>query len=156
MAAHRAVAWVAAGGLGMLDELVASFTATGLRVICDVTGQVRQLPEAADLTAYRLIQESLTNTAKHAAGTSASIRLAFRPETLALAVEDHGPPAGGSGAGLAAGSGIGEEGHGIIGMRERAAALGGWLTAGPRAEGGFQVLAELPAPTPPAPVGAAP
>ena len=61
-------------------------------------------------------------------------------------MEDHGPPAAGSGAGLAAGSGIGEEGHGIIGMRERAAALGGWLTAGPRAGGGFRVLAELPAP----------
>jgi signal transduction histidine kinase len=121
-----------------------------------VTGQVRQLPEAADLTAYRLIQESLTNAAKHAAGTSASIRLAFRPEALALAVEDHGPSPGGSGVGLAAGSGIGEEGHGIIGMRERAAALGGWLTAGPRAGGGFRVLAELPAPAPPAPVGAAP
>ncbi|HYX62461.1 MAG TPA: histidine kinase, partial [Streptosporangiaceae bacterium] len=157
-----------AGGLGRLDELIVSFTATGLRVTCEVTGQARQLPEAVDLTAYRLIQESLTNTAKHAAGTSASIRLAFRPKTLALAVEDHGPPAGGSGAslatgsgaglvsGLEAGSGVGEEGHGIIGMRERAAALGGWLTAGPRAEGGFRVLAELPAPTPPAPVGAAP
>jgi signal transduction histidine kinase len=86
-----------AGGLGRLDELIASFTATGLRVTCDVTGQARQLPEAVDLTAYRLIQESLTNTAKHAAGTSASIRLAFRPGALALAVEDHGPPAGGSG-----------------------------------------------------------
>ena len=143
-----------AGGLARLDELIASFAATRLRVTCDVTGQVRQLPEAVDLTAYRLIQESLTNTAKHAAGTSASIRLAFRPGALALAVEDDGPPTAGSGAGLAAGpeagSGIGEEGHGIIGMRERAAALGGWLTAGPRAGGGFQVLAELPAPTPPA------
>jgi signal transduction histidine kinase len=147
-----------AGGLARLDELIASFAATRLQVTCDVTGQVRQLPEAVDLTAYRLIQESLTNTAKHAAGTSASIRLAFRPGALALAVEDDGPPTAGSGAGLAAGpeagSGIGEEGHGIIGMRERAAALGGWLTAGPRAGGGFQVLAELPAPTPPAPVGA--
>ena len=106
-------------------------------------------------TAYRLIQESLTNTAKYAAGTSASILLAFRPGALALAVEDDGPPPGGSGAGLAAGSGagsrIGDEGHGIIGMRERAAALGGWLTAGPRADGGFRVLAELPAP-----VGATP
>ena len=148
-----------AGGLGRLDELIASFTATGLRVTCDVTGPVRPLPEAVDLTAYRLIQESLTNTAKHAAGTSASIQLAFRPRALALAVEDDGPLAGGSGAGLAAGSGagsgIGDEGHGIIGMRERAAALGGWLTACPRAEGGFRVLAELPAP-PPAPTGAAP
>jgi len=148
------------GGLGRLDELIASFTATGLQVTCDVTGQVRQLPEAVDLTAYRLIQESLTNTAKYAAGTSALVKLAFRPEALELAVEDDGPPTGrsrvGLGAGPAAGSGMAEEGHGIIGMRERAAALGGWLTAGPRAGGGFRVLAQLPAPTPPAPAGAAP
>jgi signal transduction histidine kinase len=137
-----------AGGLGRLDELIASFAATGLQVTCDVTGQVRQLPEAVDLTAYRVIQESLTNTAKHAAGTSASVRLAFRPGALELAVEDDGPPSGGSQ--------IGDEGHGIIGMRERAVALGGWLSAGRRAGGGFRVLAELPAPPPPAPAGTAP
>jgi signal transduction histidine kinase len=134
-----------AGGLGRLDELIASFAATGLQVTCDVTGQVSPLPEAVDLTAYRLIQESLTNTAKHAAGTSASVRLAFRPGALALAVEDDGPPDGRSGAAPTAGPVVGEEGHGIIGMRERAAALGGWLSAGPRAGGGFRVLAELPA-----------
>jgi signal transduction histidine kinase len=139
------------GGLGRLDELIASFTATGLQVTCDVTGQVRQLPEAVDLTAYRLIQESLTNTAKHAAGTSASIRLAFGPGVLALEVEDDGPPAGSSRDVLTAGPGVGEEGHGIIGMRERAAALGGKLSAGPRAAGGFRVLAELPAPASTAP-----
>jgi len=127
-----------AGGLGRLDELIDSFAATGLRVTCDVTGQVRQLPEAVDLTAYRVIQESLTNTAKHAAGASAVIRLAFGPGVLALAVEDDGP--------CAAAGAEGAEGHGIIGMRERAAALGGWLTAGPCRGGGFRVLAELPAP----------
>ena len=129
-----------AGGLGRLDELIDSFAATGLRVSCDVTGQVRPLPEAVDLTAYRLIQESLTNTAKHAAGAAAAIRLAFRPEVLALAVEDNGPLIASAAAG---GS---DDGHGIIGMRERAAALGGWLSAGPRPTGGFRVLAELPAP----------
>ena len=132
-----------AGGLGRLDELIESFAATGLQVTCDVTGQVRQLPEAVDLTAYRVIQESLTNTAKHAAGASAVVRLAFRPAVLALAVEDDGP--------LVARDAEGAEGHGIIGMRERAAALGGWLAAGPRRGGGFRVLAELPAPA-----GAAP
>jgi len=126
-----------AGGLGRLDELIDSFAATGLQVTCDVTGQVRQLPEAVDLTAYRVIQESLTNTAKHAAGASAVIRLAFGPGVLALAVEDDGP--------CAAAGAEGAEGHGIIGMRERAAALGGWLTAGPCRGGGFRVLAELPA-----------
>jgi signal transduction histidine kinase len=134
-----------AGGLARLDELIGSFTATGLRVTCRVTGPARPLPEATDLTAYRVIQESLTNTARHAAGAPATVRLAFRPGVLALAVEDDGPAAAGDG-GLAAG-------HGIIGMRERATAVGGWLTAGPRDGGGFQVLAELPAP---AQAGAAP
>ncbi len=132
-----------AGGLGRLDELIDSFTATGLRVTCDVTGQARPLPEAVDLTAYRVIQESLTNTAKHAAGASAVVRLAFGPGVLALAVEDDGP--------LVA---EGAEGHGIIGMRERAVAVGGWLTAGPRGGGGFRVLAELPAPASAAPASA--
>lgn len=125
-----------ARGLGRLGELVDSFAATGLQVTCDVTGQARQLPEAVDLTAYRVIQESLTNTAKHAAGSAVSVRLAYRPHVLVLAVEDDGPCAGQPD----------ESGHGILGMRERAAALGGWLSAGPRAEGGFRVLAELPAP----------
>lgn len=132
-----------AGGLGRLDELIESFAATGLRVTCDVTGQARPLPEAVDLTAYRVIQESLTNTAKHAAGASAVVRLAFGPGVLALAVEDDGP--------LVA---EGAEGHGIIGMRERAVAVGGWLTAGPRGGGGFRVLAELPAPASAAPASA--
>jgi signal transduction histidine kinase len=134
-----------AGGLARLDELIESFTATGLHVTCHVTGKVRPLPEATDLTAYRVIQESLTNTAKHAAGAPAAIRLAFRPGVLALVVEDDGP--------RTAGDDEYRAGHGIIGMRERATAVGGWLTAGPRDGGGFQVLAELPAP---APAGAAP
>jgi signal transduction histidine kinase len=115
-------------------------------VTCDVTGLARPLPDAVDLTAYRLIQESLTNTAKHAAGTSASIRLTFRPGALALTVEDDGPPARGSAAKRAADGEAGQIGHGIIGMRERAAALGGRLSAAPRPEGGFRVTAELPTP----------
>jgi signal transduction histidine kinase len=129
-----------AGRLSTLDELIDSFATTGLRVICNVTGQSRPLPDAVDLTVYRLIQESLTNTAKHAAGTSASIRLDFRPDTLALTVEDDGPSV------LATGQPVtgGTMGHGIIGMRERAAALGGRLSASPRPEGGFRVTAELP------------
>jgi signal transduction histidine kinase len=125
-----------AGGLGRLDDLIGSFAATGLNVTCYVTGEARPLPEAVDLTAYRVIQESLTNTAKHAAGASASVRLTFRPGVLALAVEDDGPGA----------SGNGHVGHGLIGMRERAAAVGGWVSAGPRGGGGFQVRAELPLP----------
>jgi signal transduction histidine kinase len=159
-----------AAGLARLEELIGSFAATGLKVTCEVIGQARPLPEAVDLTAYRLIQESLTNTAKHAAGACASVRLTYRPGVLALAVEDDGPhavgdddgpptcrddgadhdgvhhggayPAGAAGHG---GAGNGEVGHGLIGMRERAAVVGGWVSAGPHG-GGFRVLAELPLP----------
>ncbi|GLH99816.1 two-component sensor histidine kinase [Phytohabitans aurantiacus] len=135
-----------AGRLDRLEELVATFTATGLRVTWNVTGSARPLPDAVDLTAYRLIQESLTNTAKHAAGASASIRLDFRPGTLALTVEDDGPATPGAAARPATGAEAGQAGHGIIGMHERATALGGRLTASPRPEGGFRVTAELPTP----------
>jgi signal transduction histidine kinase len=131
-----------AAGLARLEELISSFAATGLTVTCEVTGQARPLPEAVDHTAYRVIQESLTNTAKHAAGASASVRLAFRPDVLALAVEDDGPGST-DGQGLPA-QVDGDPGHGLVGMRERAAAVGGWVSAGPRDGGGFQVLAELP------------
>jgi len=139
--------------------------AIGLKVTCEVIGQARPLPEAVDLTAYRLIQESLTNTTKHAAGACASVRLTYRPGALALAVEDDGPQArdddngpsarrddgaghdgpGHDGAAGPAGAGNGEVGHGLIGMRERAAVVGGWVSAGPH-DGGFLVLAELPLP----------
>ena len=164
-----------AAGLARLEELIGSFAATGLKVTCEVIGQARPLPEAVDLTAYRLIQESLTNTTKHAAGACASVRLTYRPGVLALAVEDDGPHArddgdgppvrrddgaghdgvhqdgvhhGGADPGGAAGhagAGNGEVGHGLIGMRERAAVVGGWVSAGPH-DGGFLVLAELPLP----------
>ena len=138
-----------AAGLARLEELIGSFAATGLEVTCEVIGQARPLPEAVDLTAYRLIQESLTNTTKHAAGASASVRLTYRPGVLALAVEDDGPHARDDDDGPPIrrddGAGNGEVGHGLIGMRERAAVVGGWVSAGPH-DGGFLVLAELPLP----------
>jgi len=88
-----------------------------------VTGQVRPLPEAVDLTAYRVIQESLTNTAKHAAGAAAVIRHGLRA---------WGAGAGGGGRRPVRGRGCrrASRGNGIIGMRERAATLGAWLSAG--------------------------
>jgi signal transduction histidine kinase len=137
-----------AGGLGRLGELIDSFTATGLRVRCEVSGAVRQLPEAVDLTAYRVVQESLTNTAKHAAGAAASVLVAFRTGMLAVTVENDG--AHGEQSPEPA------EGHGIIGMRERATALGGRLSAGPRDGGGFRVAAELPLPVAAGPLLTAP
>ena len=133
-----------AAGLARLEELIGSFAATGLKVTCEVIGQARPLPEAVDLTAYRLIQESLTNTTKHAAGACASVRLTYRPGVLALAVKDDGPHARDDDDGPPPCRDDGA-GHGLIGMRERAAVVGGWVSAGPH-DGGFLVLAELPLP----------
>ncbi|MDR0343654.1 MAG: sensor histidine kinase [Nocardiopsaceae bacterium] len=124
-------------GLAGLGELICSFAGTGLRVTREVTGQVRPLPEAVELTAYRVIQESLTNTRKHACCDTVVVRLGYAPGALSLAVEDEGKP-------LAQGSPSTPGGHGIVGMRERVAALGGRLSAGPRPEGGYLVSAELP------------
>jgi len=126
-----------AAGLGRLDELIGSFASTGLRVTREVTGQERPLPEPVSLTAYRVIQESLTNTRKHAATSSALVRLGYAPGTLRVAIENAGvprPPA----------AGRAPEGHGIVGMRERVTALGGRLSASPQPGGGFRVVAELP------------
>lgn len=124
-------------GLAGLGDLICSFAGTGLRVTREVAGQVRPLPEAVELTAYRVIQESLTNTRKHAGCDTVVVRLGYAPGALSLAVEDEGKP-GRQGSPRAAG------GHGIVGMRERVAALGGRLSAGPRPEGGYRVSAELP------------
>ena len=123
--------------LDQLEELIGSFAGAGLRVIREVTGQTRPLPEAVELTAYRVIQESLTNTRKHADCDTAVVRLGYAPGALRLAVEDEGKA-------VANGSRRTPEGHGIVGMRERVAALGGRLSAGPRPEGGYRVFAELP------------
>ena len=124
-------------GLDRLEELIGSFEGAGLRVTREVTGQVRPLPEAVELTAFRVIQESLTNTRKHADCSAAVVRLGYAPGALRLAVEDEGKPA--AQPDVAA-----PGGHGIMGMRERVAALGGRLSAGPRPGGGYRVLAELP------------
>ncbi|MGW3658139.1 sensor histidine kinase [Streptomyces sp. NPDC005151] len=123
--------------LDRLGELICSFAGAGLRVTHEVTGQARPLPEVVELTAYRVIQESLTNTRKHAGCDSAVVRLGYAPGALSLAVEDEGRP-------VAWVRRRTNGGHGIVGMRERVAAVGGRLAAGPRPEGGYLVLAELP------------
>ena len=124
-------------GLDRLEELICSFAGAGLQVTREVTGQARPLPEAVELTAYRVIQESLTNTRKHAGCDTAVVRLGYAPRALRLAVEDEGKA-------VTRGSGCVPGGHGIVGMRERVAAVGGQLSAGPRPEGGYRVFAELP------------
>jgi signal transduction histidine kinase len=125
-------------GLARLDELVELTRAAGIAVVIQTIGERRALPAALDLAAYRIVQESLTNVARHAGPTTATVRLAYRTDGLDIDVSDDGKAAMGNGGRLpGTGSGIG-------GMRERAAALGGRLTAGPRDGGGFTVSAHLP------------
>jgi signal transduction histidine kinase len=126
-------------GLSRLDALVRSFSGAGLCVDSVSSGLPRVLPAAVDLTAYRLVQESLTNAHKHG-GDRAQVTLAFRAQQLAVEVRN-GPPPGVPRPTAAAGTG-----HGLQGMRERVLAVGGWLEAGPTPEGGFRVRALLPFP----------
>jgi len=126
-------------GLDRLDDLVSSAAAAGVEVKTRVDGPVRPLSTPVDVAAYRIVQESLTNVARHAGGGRATVSLHYGPDALAIEVDDEGP-VGGAPAGNGAGTG-----NGIAGMRERAAALGGAVDAGPRPGGaGFRVRARLP------------
>jgi signal transduction histidine kinase len=126
-----------APGLARADELVASAKLAGLAVRIERSGAERPLPAPVDLAAYRIIQESLTNAARHGRAQAVTIRLTYGGRELTVAVEDDGR---GAAARPAASGG----GSGIAGMTERAEALGGDLTAGRRPEGGFAVRARLP------------
>jgi signal transduction histidine kinase len=126
---------VPAPGLDGLEELLASLRASGLDIDFRVDGGAVCLTPAADLTAYRVIQESLTNVAKHSAGRKARLSLAYDRHRLAITVEDL----------VGGGNSVTDSGgHGIRGMRERVQALGGSFVAGPRPDGTFQVTAALP------------
>ncbi len=129
-----------ASGLARLGDLVENAAAAGLAVRVEEDGQPAPLPADVDLTAYRIIQESLTNSARHSGGSTATVRLGYGDRVLRVEVDDDGRPGPPAPApALANGSG-----HGIAGMTERAAALGGTLEAGPRPQGGFAVRAWLP------------
>ena len=116
-----------------LDELIATVRAAGLPTRLTVTGQPASLPPSAQLALYRTIQEALTNTLKHAPGSVAQVRLAYRTGEVELEVTDDGRPGAVSAPGSRGG------GHGIVGMRERAAIFGGQVSAGPRPGGGWRV-----------------
>jgi signal transduction histidine kinase len=127
-------------GLAQLDSLVGRAEGAGFPVTITVTGAERPLPSEVDQAAYRIVQEALTNVGRHAAGARATVHLHYAPDTFSVQVDDDGT-ANGTGGGLRpAGTGLG-----LIGMRERASALGGRLRAGPRDGGGFQVRADFPA-----------
>ena len=137
---HHAPGDAGQTGLGRLEALRDAVTAAGAPVTVTVEGDRRPLSAEADHSAYRILQESLTNVLRHAGpGAAAHVCLRYQPEALTITVTDDGP-ANGVSAVLPAG------GHGIDGMRERAASVGGELTAGPLPGGGFQVRAQLPVP----------
>jgi signal transduction histidine kinase len=124
-------------GVSSLPELIENVRQTGLSVDYQVTGTPRDLPALLGLTAYRIVQEGLTNTLKHAGpGAQTSVLLDYGREMLTVVVTDDG-----RGAGLAPGS---DPGHGLIGMRQRASISGGTVNAGPKVGGGYEVIARLP------------
>jgi signal transduction histidine kinase len=125
-------------GLSELDRLAEKFRASGLPVSLSVTGDARDLAPGLDLTAYRLVQEGLTNTLRHARSPRrAEVAIDYRHDRLELAVRDDGQPA--AMTAVAA-----EAGNGLLGMRERVAVYGGSLIARTRPGGGFELLATLP------------
>jgi signal transduction histidine kinase len=123
-------------GLDGVDELVSRTNGAGLTVSLDIRGKRRPLPASVDLAAFRIVQESLTNVVRHADATTASVELDYGEAELTVQIDDDGR---GDGASPSPGSG-----SGIAGMRERAAALGGQLEAGPLPDQGFRVHALLP------------
>ncbi|WP_051767424.1 sensor histidine kinase [Streptomyces sp. NRRL S-37] len=122
-----------APGLDRLPELVEQAASAGLTVT--VEGEPPHLPPGADLAAFRIVQEALTNVVRHSGSREARVRIERDAGRLRLRVDDDGP---------ATGADAGGSGNGLAGMRERAAALNGTIEAGPRPDGGFRVLVVLP------------
>ncbi|KUF18756.1 sensor histidine kinase [Streptomyces silvensis] len=122
-------------GLDHVPDLVKGFRGTGLEATLTIGGQPYAVPAAVSRTAYRIVQESLTNVARHAAATTASVRIDYRPDALAIRVDDNG---------TAPSCSAPTPGLGLLGMRERVTALGGRLRTGSRSADGFTVQAELP------------
>jgi signal transduction histidine kinase len=151
-----------APGLADVRWLVDQFSESGLTVEVEITGAEHQIPDGVDLSAFRIVQEGLTNVLRHG-GPRAAVRIAYEPGAIAVAIADDGRAARGparpadrdrpaverlaGGEDRAEGEsrvGPATSGHGLIGMRERVAVFGGTLRAGPRPGGGFEVAATLP------------
>jgi signal transduction histidine kinase len=123
-------------GIAALPALVASLREAGLPVSLEVECELPQLPATVDVSTFRIVQEALTNTLKHAGLASARVKIDCSDDAVAIEVRDDGTGTPGGRSGSA--------GHGLIGMRERVALLGGELHAGPEPDGGFAVRARLP------------
>jgi signal transduction histidine kinase len=127
-----------APGLSQLDALIAGAGNAGLPVTLRQSGKAADLPPAVDLAAYRIVQESLTNVIKHAGpAATATVELRHTATELRIEVAD-------TGLGHGPAEMTGGEGHGLVGMRERAASVGGTLATGPGPDGGYRVVAVLP------------
>ncbi|WP_210588273.1 sensor histidine kinase [Streptomyces sp. GESEQ-35] len=125
--------------LSELDELIGQSAAAGMAVDLSVEGDSRLYAPEVEQTAYRVVQEALTNVHKHAAGAKTHVRLAHRVSEIAMQVENGPPPEAASSARLPSG------GNGLVGMKERVSALGGVFVSGPTDAGGFRVSAVIPA-----------
>ncbi|MFG2917287.1 sensor histidine kinase [Kitasatospora sp. NPDC048298] len=123
-------------GLGRLDALVEGVRQAGLPVELTVRGERRPVPPGVELAAYRVVQEALTNTVKHAGGADATVTVEYAPDRLLVEVSDTGGrPTGAAATG---------NGRGLLGLRERLAVYGGTLHTGPRPRGGYRVKALIP------------
>jgi signal transduction histidine kinase len=126
-------------GFDQLSALIEEHRTLGGEVRFSVRGPVAALPEAIELVAYRIVEEALTNVRRHADGAAVEVSLDYTATLLRVAVRDHGP-----GSSTGTGDGADEGGYGLVGMRERVEAIGGTLTLGEHAEGGFEIVADLP------------
>jgi signal transduction histidine kinase len=122
-------------GMEHIDKLVEQARRAGMTVELEVVGEPVQLPTGLDLSAYRIVQDGLTNVLKHGEEAKARVRVRYRADEIELEVVDESETAT---------SAVTDDGHGLAGMRERVAVYGGEFEAGPREEGGFRVLARLP------------
>ena len=135
---------VPAPGLAQLEDLITSTRSAGLATTLTVTGNRRPLPPEVDLTAYRIVQESLTNVIRHAGPAAATVSIGYTGTELRIEIADTGRGVTGTGSTGNTGTESTGGGHGLAGMRERAASVGGSVEAGPGAGGGFLVAARLP------------
>ncbi|MPY41967.1 sensor histidine kinase, partial [Streptomyces phyllanthi] len=124
-----------APGLNRLPGLISACESAGLTVTVTTEGEPQPLSPGVDLTAYRIIQEALTNATKHAADRAAQVRLTYSGSRLLITVTNDG---------AAVAPAVPGGGYGLMGMRERAHSVGGELRAGPRPQGGFEVTTALP------------
>jgi signal transduction histidine kinase len=125
-----------APGLSELNRLIGEFDGAGLRVALTYDGARQELPRGVDLTAYRIVQEALTNVLKHAGPATATVHVRYEPGALGLEIVDDGRGVNGRSSG--------RSGHGLVGMRERVAVYDGTLETGPDVGGGFRVAVRLP------------